>query len=168
MKTIILSLFLLLSSVHCEEYVYAVKSGLLSHSTGPVSSGKEDGVDINIELLFKKKFLKAYPSIGADINLNSNTSFVYSGLTWEGKFFKHVLIGAFLGLSIHNGDLSGGSSDKRQLGTRLLFREAIDIGFFINKNTSVSFMYDHYSNAGIDGNYNEGNDNMGLRLSYYY
>jgi len=161
-------LFLLFSSCEAEKTFYAIKGGLLSHSTGPISSGKESGIDLHAKLLFTTKILKAYPGVGTDINLNGDTSFLYGGLSRQGKFFKHLLLGAFFGLAVHNGDLDASNSDKRQFGTRLLFREAIDIGFYMNKEVSISLMYDHYSNAGLANKRNQGNDNIGIRVSYYY
>lgn len=167
MKLLIMLVFVVVFAV-AQENIYAIKGGLLAHSTGPYSSGKESGVDINAEVVFAQKLLKANLAVGMDINTNSDTSFIYSGLSWEGKFCKHLQLGAFFGLALHNGDLDRGRSENRQLGTRILFREALEVGLYINEDISVSFMYDHYSNAGLAGKVNQGNDNLGLRLSYYF
>jgi lipid A 3-O-deacylase len=161
-------LFLLFSLSNADEVLYAVKGGLLAHSTGPVSSGIEDGIDAHAEVLFKDRLLKAYPSIGADINLNGDTSFLYAGLSWEGKFFDLLHLGTFLGPSIHDGESDNGDSDKRQLGSRILVRAAIDIGVYLTDDIALSFMYDHYSNTGLIEKRNQGNDNMGLRMSLYF
>ena len=168
MKQIILLIFILFNSICADDTFHAVRLGVLSHSTGPVSSGKEEGVDLHTEFLFNTKILKAYPAIGADINLNGDTSFLYSTLVWEGRFFKFLLLGVSLGLGVHDGELNEGSSDKRQLGTRILFREAVEIGWYLQDDLVLSFMYDHYSNSGLGSRPNKGNDNMGLRLSYYF
>ena len=133
MRYLLVLLFLLFSLSNADETLYAIKGGLLAHSTGPVSSGVEDGTDAHVEVLFKDKVLKAYPSIGADINLNGDTSFLYTGLSWEGKFFDLIHLGAFFGFAIHNGDLDTSDKDTRQYGTRVLFREALDIGFYLNE-----------------------------------
>ena len=148
--------------------MHAIKAGFLAHSTGPVSSGTESGIDLNVEVLFKDRFLKAYPSIGADINLNGDTSFLYTGLSWEGKFYNFLHLGAFFGFAVHNGDLENNNNDSREYGTRVLFREALDIGIYIRDDLALNFMYDHYSNAGLTNKKNQGNDNIGLRLSYYF
>ena len=151
-----------------QEDFYAFKLGLLSHSTGPVSSGKEDGMTIHAELLINTKLWKGYPTFGADIHLKDDTSFLYAGLSWEKKFFKYLSLGAFFGFALHNGELENGDSNRRQLGTRVLFREAVDIAYYFNDKTSVSLIYDHYSNLGLLGASNQGNDNIGLRISYYF
>ena len=124
-------------------------------------------MDLHAELLFKKTYLKAYPSVGADINLNGDTSFFYGGFSWEGQFFEYLSLGAFFGPSIHDGESDNGASDKRQLGSRILIRAAIDIGVYLTDDITLSFMYDHYSNTGLFEKRNQGNDNMGLRLSLY-
>lgn len=161
-------MFLFLISVSANDNIYAIKGGLLSHATGPVSSGKEEGTDLHLELLFNQKFLKAYPTVGTDINLNGDTSFLYTGLVWEDKFFAYLHLGVFFGFALHNGDLDSADEDTRKLGTRVLFREALDIGVYLQDDLVLSFMYDHYSNAGLNGKNNQGNDNMGLVLSYYF
>lgn len=167
MKLLFILVFIVVSAI-AQENVHAIKGGLLAHSTGPLSSGKESGVDINAEVVFSKKLLKGNLAVGMDINTNADTSFVYSGLSWEGRFLKYIQLGAFFGLGMHNGDLDKSSDEKRQLGTRILFRGALEIGLYLKEDISVSFMYDHYSNTGLSGKRNQGNDNLGLRLSYYF
>ena len=153
---------------YANEIYHSVKGGVLSHSTGFLSYGKEDGTDLNIEVQFKEKLLKGHIAVGADLSTNNNTSFIYSGLVWEDRFFDNILLGFSFGLSIHNGELDEGSSDKRQLGTLILFREAFEIGYYLNKNSTISILYDHYSNGGITGDRNQGNDNLGIRYGYYF
>ena len=166
-RTIIVFFFIFCFSYADGNY-HAVKGGILSHSNGFISSGRESGYDVNVELQFKEKLLLGHYTTGADINTNNDTSFLYGGLSWEGRFFDNLLIGAFLGAAIHNGELDDGSSDKRQLGSRVTFRESLDIGFYLKKNISVSLMWDHYSNLGIRGASNQGNDNIGIRIGYYF
>ena len=168
MRQLILLVFLLISSACAQDSLYAIKGGFLAHATGPVSSGREEGTDLHLELLFNKKLLKAYPTIGADINLNGDTSFLYTGLVWEDKFFSYLHLGAFFGFSLHNGDLDEGNENSRQLGTRVLFREALDIGVYLRDDLVLSFMYEHNSNAGLQGKRNQGNDNLGFVLAYYF
>jgi len=57
---------------------------------------------------------------------------------------------------------------RRRFGTRFLFRETLEIGFFLNDKAAVGFVYEHCSNAGLAGKRNQGNDNTGLRISYYF
>lgn len=168
MKKIVFFLYLWANMIFANDSFHAIKGGVLSHSTGLISEGIEDGTDLHAELLYKNKLLNGYPTIGTDINLNGDTSFLYGSLTWEDKFYKDLLLGGSAGLAVHNGELEDGSSDRRQLGQRILFRVAVDIGMYFNDETAVSFMYAHYSHMGIGGKRNQGNDNIGLRLSYYF
>lgn len=160
--------FIFISSLGADENIYAIKGGLMSHSTGPVSSGREEGIDINGEVVFKNRFLKGHPSIGMEINTNGDTSFLYGGLIWEGRFFDNLLFGGFLGFAANNGELDNDKPDRRQMGTHITFREAVEIGYHIDKNWVISIMYDHYSNLGLRGKRNQGNDNTGVRLSFYF
>ena len=150
------------------ENIYTLKGGLLLHSTGPISSGREDGIDINTEIVFKNIYLNAHPSVGAEINLNGDTSFIYSGLVWEWKIYKDFLFNLFFGFAVNNGELNNGMEGKRQMGTHVTFREDIEFGYRLNKKWVVSLMYAHYSNLGIDNKRNQGNDNTGIRFSYYF
>lgn len=61
MKKIIFLTLLFIGSLYAQEGLYAIKGGLLSHSTGPISNGQEEGIDLNTEVLWNKKFLGAYP-----------------------------------------------------------------------------------------------------------
>ncbi|MCK5111338.1 MAG: acyloxyacyl hydrolase [Arcobacteraceae bacterium] len=168
MIKIILALFFCFYFSYADETYHSIKGGILSHSTGPISSGRENGIDLHGELQFKEKILKGHFAVGADINTNGDTSFIFGGLAWEDRFFDNLLLGAFFGFATHDGELNNGNSDKRQLGTRLLFREAIDIGFYIKEDISISLIYDHYSNVGLNDMRNQGNDNLGIRLGYYF
>lgn len=161
-------LVLIVMSMQGGDSFYALKGGLLSHGEGPISSGREDGIDLHAEVLFDEKFLNAYPTVGTDINVKGNTSFIYGGLAWEGRFFKHLLLGGFLGIAVHDGDLDRDDVTKRQFGTRFLFREAVEVGFYLSDHVAVGLIYDHCSNAGLAGKRNQGNDNTGVRISYYF
>ena len=168
MLKILLLLVLCFISVPANEEFYAIKGGIFSHNAGIVTSGKDGCIDIHAELLYNKRILKGYPTIGTEININGDSSFVYTGLSWEKKYFKNFLIGAFFGAAAHNGNLNSENSNQRKLGTRFLFREAIDIGYYINSKYVISFLANHYSNAGLGGVKNQGNSNIGFRLSYYF
>lgn len=151
-----------------DESLYALKGGLLSHSTGPISNGQEHGVDLHAEILWNKTLLKGHYAAGTDLSLSGETSFVYAGLSWEGRFYNNLLLGFFSGFAVHDGKLDGNRDDRRLLGARILFRGAVEVGWYLSDSLSLGVMYDHYSNLGIGDVRNQGNDNLGLRLSYYF
>lgn len=165
LKVLLFCLFV--NIVNLNATIYAYKLGVLEHSTGPVSSGIESGYDINAELLFDTELLDANLALGADVNLQGDTSFLYSGLSWEGDVSDFLAWELFFGLAMHDGELAEGSVDRRQLGSRFVFREAVALGFAVSDDMTLTVIYDHYSHIGIEDRPNQGNDNIGVRLSIY-
>jgi len=168
MKILLFGFVVLFCSTMIHADIYALKGGVLAHSEGPVSSGKEQGYDLNIEVLLEDDYLQANWAFGADINNQSDTSFIYSGLNWEGLFFETFIWEFFLGIATHDGEISTTDTTKRAFGSRVLFREAVAIGIELSESITVTFIYDHYSHTGIDDRINQGNDNSGIRLAYYF
>ena len=80
-----------------------------------------------------------------------------------------VLGDEFIGESLagHDGELRTSDDSTKELGLRVLFREAAEIGFRITDRNSVSVVLDHISNGGL-ADENEGLDNFGLRYSYIF
>ncbi|MGD9261841.1 MAG: acyloxyacyl hydrolase, partial [Desulfobacterales bacterium] len=72
-----------------------------------------------------------------------------------------------IGLALHNGELDTSDSDKKSLGTRLLFRIPFEFGYQLTRHHSLSLMFDHISNAYL-ANENEGMDTLGLRYGYRF
>lgn len=167
MRSLFLSL-LFLTGTQLYADIYAYKVGLLAHSQGPISSGKEEGYDLNLEVLWDEAFWSAHPSVGADINNQGFTSFLYTGVAWEDTFFDTIVWELFLGFAVHDGELTTDAADRRALGSRFLFREGIALGVDLGDNLTLSVLYAHYSHVGIDHRINQGSDNTGLRLAYYF
>ena len=100
-----------------------VKGGVQAHDVGLGGHHKENGYDINGELLFvSPDFLKfAYaprPHLGLSINTSGNTDQIYGGLTWtvygkqgifssDNNFFVNLSLG---GAVNDGGDLQGNDS----------------------------------------------------------
>jgi lipid A 3-O-deacylase len=151
-----------------------VKVGVLAHDVNIGGHHKESGADINGELLFvSPDFLKwAYaprPHVGLSVNTAGNTDYVYGGLTWsiygrQGIFSDDTRFFVNLGLggAIHDGELTTSRTDKKQLGSRALFREGLDVGYWITEKANVSIFLDHISNAGLT-THNDGLTNLGVR-----
>jgi len=152
-----------------------VKIGGLAHDVTLGGRHLENGADINLEMLFTPpEFLgwlgSPRPHIGADINTEGNTSHGYFGLTW-GIMLIQSLFGAddgvfangSLGGAIHNGFIDTAPAGRKRLGSRILFRESVELGYQINPRISVSAMVDHISNANL-GNHNAGITSAGARL----
>lgn len=158
-------------------FVSELRGGVLAHAFGPsvIDSRRESGVDINLEVLFVSPPLKFFwylfeprPTLGLDINTNGQTTFGYGGFTWEWNITRRLYVDFFLGFAGHDGFLNNAPRDRRELGSRLLFREALELGWRVNDRHALSLMIDHYSNAGYFDKKNQGNDNFGARYSYRY
>jgi hypothetical protein len=151
-----------------------LRGGALSHDTGGLWSGDhvEHGFDLNAELIFRRGTVPLRagalrPHVGATWNSRSYTSKLYAGATWRlaadsGAFFE---LG--LGAAIHDGKLETNDRDRKQLGSRLLFRVPIELGLAIGEHHSLSLFFDHLSNAGL-ADENEGLDTLGVRYGYRF
>lgn len=145
-----------------------LRLGLLAHSVGPASDGIESGADINLELLLAQKvgrhFLWGRGMVGANLSLRGDTSQVYTGRAWQFGLPWSFELEYQFGVVLHNGERNSKNSERRQLGTRLLLRNALELGWRWDRYR-LSAIYDHASNADLAGDRNQGLDDIGLRLS---
>lgn len=153
-------------------FLSEVRFGLLYHDVGIVSASTEEGADVNFEVLFAAPaFLEILfsprPHLGASINTAGDTSQVYGGLTWGLDLWSGLFVEVALGGSVHNGELDADKSDRNDLGCRILFREALELGWRFAEHHSISIMADHISNAGLCSD-NDGQDTAGLRYGYKF
>ncbi|MGH6945705.1 MAG: acyloxyacyl hydrolase [Kiloniellales bacterium] len=160
---------LFLSPAAAEEpHVDEVKAGVLLHDVAFLGSDEEEGLDFNLELLFRSPELLAplwspRPHVGLSVNSAGDTSQLYAGLTWTFYPLESPLwIAASVGGAVHDGELDDGP-DGKALGSRALFRLAAEIGYDITPAWRVSLVFDHLSNASL-ADKNEGLNNAGLRL----
>jgi len=140
--------------------------GLWSHSRA------EGGVDINAEIVFKKPSVEIWqeiirPNLGVSINSQGDTSKAYGGLLWEFLFDNGYFVNSGVGLAVHDGQLESKDSNKKQLGSRVLFRIPIEFGFTISERHRISILFDHMSNAYL-ANPNEGMDTIGVRYGFQF
>ncbi len=151
-----------------------IRMGVLVHDVDNLwsHSRKEDGVDLNAELIL------AYPdwqllagrihsNLGASVNTQGDTSKVYGGLLWEYQFDSGIFLNLGLGGAVHDGRLDTDRDDTKSLGSRILFRIPIEIGYAAKRHHRISIMFDHISN-GYLANPNQGLDTVGLRYGYRF
>jgi hypothetical protein len=86
---------------------------------------------------------------------------------WEFQFENGFFFNIGTGLAVHNGQLESNDANKKQLGSRVLFREPIEFGFAIDQHHRISIMFDHISNADL-ADPNEGLDTLGLRYGFQF
>jgi lipid A 3-O-deacylase len=154
-----------------------VKVGVLAHDVAFGGHHKENGYDINGELLFvSPDFLQwafaPRPHVGLSINTDGNTDQVYGGLTWtvygrKGIFANdgNTFVNFAFGGAVHDGWLQTYDGPRKELGSRILFRESLEVGYWILSNTNVSVYLDHISNAGL-ADQNDGLTNIGMRVGF--
>lgn len=158
-----------------------------------VKADNEPGLDVNGEILFPspddavfRTLLSPRPHLGAMVNSDGATSHVYGGLTWGYAFDFGLFIEGALGAALHNGDLhtpkdsNGGRCDagtpgrfycidqRAAMGSRLVFREGIDVGFRFDGGHGLSAHLSHLSNAKLFDDTNGGLDFLGLRYGYRF
>jgi len=128
----------------------------------------EKGQNIIVEYLADKldNWLRAYPHIGASINNKGYTSNLYTGLTWHADLGSSFLLDASLGISINNAEKKI-SKKRRGLGSNLLFRESLSLGYKFSEIHSISIMIDHISSADI-AKPNPGLTDIGIRYGYKF
>lgn len=154
------------------KWLYEIRTGILAHDV-PIWSGfsEEGGVDFNAEFIFG---YPDYPllsgilhtNLGFSLNSRGDTSKIYSGLLWEYLWDSGIFLDLGLGLAVHDGKLDN-NDDRKELGSRILFRIPIEIGLLFAGHHGISIMFDHVSNANL-ADPNEGLDTLGLRYSYRF
>ena len=154
-------------------FINEIKTGVVAHDVGFFGTQKEEGLDSTFEFLFRKIDYNLFwlgkprPHIGATVNMGGDTSQAYAGFT------KRMFFNFSWGLTYHNGDKIHSpnhvQTDKKELGSSLLFREAIEIGWNFYGKDSISLRLDHISNANLWGeDSNEGLDTFGIIYSYRF
>jgi lipid A 3-O-deacylase len=161
------------------KFVDEVKIGALAHDVDFLGNRVERGADINVELLFAAPDLLRYigsprPHIGADVNTVGYTSYGYFGLTWGIMLIQNlfgagdgIFVNGSFGGAVHNGRLNTGASDRKLLGSRILFRESLELGYQVNPVVSVSAILDHISNANLASR-NAGITSAGARIGFRF
>jgi lipid A 3-O-deacylase len=162
----------------------ALKLGVLKHDVRFLG-GVEPGVDINPEVIFWSPIPDSWaaevpwylrfavqprPTIGGMINTAGATNQVYFGMTWSWLLASDVLnpgdgftFGIFFGPGFNDGHLRPSGPDRKALGSHVLFRPAIELGYRIAPQYEVSVYADHVSNAGF-ARFNQSLNEVGGRF----
>ena len=148
--------------------VSEMRAGIVDHDTGLLGNNKEEGFDVSLEARFQPltgwpwdDIWHPRPHIGANFSTAGGTSSLYTGLTWIWRFGGRYFFSVDLGGAIHDGKRTTSDPERKELGTRLLFREAIELGIDLDDRFALSVRFDHISNANIASE-NEGLDTAGV------
>lgn len=158
--------------------------GVLDHDAHFLG-GKERGVDINPEVNFESPISDAMaatvppwirwavqprPTIGGEINTSHYTNQAYIGANWAWRLASNVLmpgdgiiLGYFFGPGFNDGEISSPLPDRKSLGSHVLFREALDLGYEFFPGWQISAFIDHVSNGGL-AKQNQSINDVGARL----
>jgi hypothetical protein len=157
-----------------EKIFYAIRIGVLAHDVDHLwsRSRAEGGVDMNAELVFNQPGFsllggRVLPNIGASLNSRKDTSKIYGGLLWEFLIGSAFFANSGMGICVHDGDLDSTNENRKQLGSRLLFRIPFEIGVALGEHHRLSLMFDHVSNAYL-ASPNEGLDTLGIRYGFQF
>ena len=147
-----------------------------------------DQFGVNAEVLFKPFNLdrRAAPSrdlvrtllsprlhVGADVNFDEDgTSLVYSGLTWQQDITDQLFVEASFGLSLNNGKENGRVENREltraRLGSHVLFREQIALGYRVTETMNVVLSVSHNSHARLFDHANRGLTNISLKTGFRF
>ncbi|MEW5726986.1 MAG: acyloxyacyl hydrolase [Pseudomonadota bacterium] len=163
---------LLLALFPVSAHAVELRLGVLAHDVGVFGGEHESGADGNVEVLFDSPSVLAplwapRPHLGVSVNSAGNTSQAYAGLTWTWDVTRRLFLAFSLGGAVHDGETETDRQDRINLGSRVLFRESLSIGFWITENQNLSLMLSHISNANL-AEHNEGMDNFGIRWGYRF
>ena len=156
-------------------FVNEVKIGVLANDIAFLGRHVEAGTDVNLELLFNSPALlkvigSPRPDLGMTINSAGETQRGYAGLTW-GVTLTHSLLRPDDGIFL-NGSLGGAYQDgytnspapqRKELGSPVLFRESIELGYQATARLSLSAFIEHMSNADL-APHNDGMTDAGARI----
>lgn len=152
--------------------VSEVRFGYLGHDLGVFGSKKENGQDGNFEVAFvSPDFLRFIgsprPFVGASLNNNNETNIYYGGLGWTFQLWRGLFLNVSEGLAGITRSPDPGRPDRKELGSKELFRESVEIGWAY-KHDRISLMLDHISHGTMFGHKNQGLDTGGIRYAYRF
>jgi len=164
------------------------KFGIWDHDTKALS-GREKGVDFNPEYMLWSPItddmvtdtpdwlrwaLQPRPTLGGAFNTAGLTNQYYFGATWAWFLTRNlinpddgIVLGYFFGPGFNDGQLHNGNATRKALGSHVLFREALDLGYQINPTWEISAYIDHISNGGL-AKENQSINDLGIRIGYRF
>lgn len=155
-----------------------MRFGVAAHDVDGLWSGasKEKGPDICSELVFNRSLfdslfdlidIDVYPNVGISINTRGDTSKVFGGFRLEWQALPRLTFSTGLGVALHNGKRDTDLDDRKSLGSQVLFRVPIEIGWVLNPHYRLVLAFDHISNAYLFSP-NEGMDTLGVMVGYRF
>jgi hypothetical protein len=155
-------------------WLHELRAGVAAHDVDGLWSGdrEESGADWSAEITLLRTGLvlpvgAVRPNLGAALNDHGDTSKVYAGALWEIESRIGLFVATGVGAAVHDGYLDERKRDRKRLGSRVLFRIPLEIGYAFGAHHRLIFAFDHVSNASL-ADPNEGLDTVGVRYGYRF
>ena len=185
----LVALYPAMSRAQVQNITYGeLKFGVWAHDPG-VLKGRERGADINPEVIFASPVtddmlanmppwllwaLQPRPTIGAAFNTAGDTDQFYAGATWSWMLLHNLInpgdginFSFFFGPGGNDGQIHNGTATRKALGSHILFREAVELGYQINPTWEISVYLDHISNGGL-AKENQSINDLGARVGFRF
>jgi hypothetical protein len=157
-----------------EPFIHEIRLGVAAHDVDGLWSGerKESGVDYSAEVTLGYalgEFASGVfrPNLGFDWHNRGDTSKAYGGVVWHWTNDRRLSFELGLGAALHTGERETSDPNRKQLGSKLLFRIPIELGWQFAERQRVSLFFEHVSNAWL-ADENEGMDILGVRWAYRF
>lgn len=164
-------------------WISEVKGGVLLHDAtrnSDTRTSEKDTIDLHGEVIFKtiniiesdnwiiQKLFQVRPHLGGQINTSDQTHQIYTGVTLGHQFQAGLFVDFSFGLTAHTGQLESHDpgNDRPNLGSPILFREALDLGYRFKGGHGVSVYGVHMSHANLFADENDSMNFVGLRYGY--
>jgi hypothetical protein len=161
-------------TVGAQRLIHELRLGVAAHDVDGLWSGerKERGVDYMVELVMGPSLGEVYsgtirPNFGFTLNNRGYTSKAYGGVIWHWSNDRQLTFELGLGIAAHTGERETDEGDEKQLGSKLLFRVPIELGWEFKERQRISLFFEHVSNAWL-ADENEGMDLLGARWAWRF
>ncbi len=165
------------------DIVDEISVGGFAHDFNDIGHGKESGsADIQVEVdTTRPPILRLIGAprvnVFAAVNTAGGVDSAGAGLVWDHRLFGQLYGFLDAGLAVNNGDLTAplgpagdhARANQLQLGSHVLFREALGLEWRFARHWAIAGEYIHQSNGQILAHgANEGINDLGLKLAYRF
>lgn len=162
--------------VQANPYVDEIRFGVMKNEVRGwhIHHHHERGYNGNMELLFStfsgdiwKYLFHPKGHVGLSINNQGATSHLYTGLTWFIHLGNIFVIEPSFGFGANNAKRKRRTQKKQAVGSHVMFRESLSVGYKASKQWMGYLMVDHVSSARLFSP-NPGITTFGIRIGYIF
>lgn len=169
------SLCLVPNSALAESLPYEIRLGFAKNDVRKLYAcyNVEKGYNTQLEFLFPplsgefwNYIFQPKVHVGISINSKGGTNQLYTGFTWSFSLYSLYLEPTF-GIDLNDAKRKHPSRRKQALGSPILFRESLSIGYDIIFRWTGYLFIDHISNAHL-ASVNPGITTIGFKIGYHF